>query len=428
MFFLHRLRSLSIVKVFSFTAISTLVKMLTGFISVKVVASLIGPAGIAMLGQLNNFSVIVLTLASAGINSGVTKYVSEVRDSDNGELGVYICTAAKIIVCTSLSVGILLICFARTLSVEVLHAPSYHFVFIIFGVTILFYGINLLLLAIVNGFRDFKKYVIISISDSVVGLLFSLSLVWFWGLKGALISAVTYQSIVLIATLFILRGTEWIQMLRVNVKFEKNIAVKYMKFSAMTFVTAATVPVSQMIVRGYAISHISMHDAGIWEAMNRLSNMYLMIFSTSFSVYYLPRLSEINDENQLRSEILNGYKMITPILFIFLSTVFVFREYIISLVFSNDFISMSELFLGQLVGDFFKIMSWILAFLMLAKAHMTKFILTEIIFSLLFVGLGFIFLANFKIVGLVYAYAINYFLYFLAMIFLFRRLLFNLKS
>lgn len=402
--------------------------MLTGFISVKVVASLIGPAGIAMLGQLNNFSVIVLTLASAGINSGVTKYVSEVRDSDNGELGVYICTAAKIIVCTSLSVGILLICFARTLSVEVLHAPSYHFVFIIFGVTILFYGINLLLLAIVNGFRDFKKYVIISISDSVVGLLFSLSLVWFWGLKGALISAVTYQSIVLIATLFILRGTEWIQMLRVNVKFEKNIAVKYMKFSAMTFVTAATVPVSQMIVRGYAISHISMHDAGIWEAMNRLSNMYLMIFSTSFSVYYLPRLSEINDENQLRSEILNGYKMITPILFIFLSTVFVFREYIISLVFSNDFISMSELFLGQLVGDFFKIMSWILAFLMLAKAHMTKFILTEIIFSLLFVGLGFIFLANFKIVGLVYAYAINYFLYFLAMIFLFRRLLFNLKS
>ena len=41
-----------LVKVTSLNAVATLVRMLTGFISVKVVAVLIGPAGVALLGQL----------------------------------------------------------------------------------------------------------------------------------------------------------------------------------------------------------------------------------------------------------------------------------------------------------------------------------------------------------------------------------------
>ena len=41
-------------KVFSLSSVATLVKMLTGLISTKVVAVLIGPGGVALLGQLNN--------------------------------------------------------------------------------------------------------------------------------------------------------------------------------------------------------------------------------------------------------------------------------------------------------------------------------------------------------------------------------------
>ena len=56
---------------------STVVKMLTGLISVKVVASIIGPSGVALVGQLNNFATIAMSLASGGINNGITKYVAE---------------------------------------------------------------------------------------------------------------------------------------------------------------------------------------------------------------------------------------------------------------------------------------------------------------------------------------------------------------
>src|ERR1700694_3273043 len=74
---IKQLFSADLVKVSSLNAVSTVIKMLTGLVSVKVVAAIIGPAGIALLGQLNNFSTITLGVSSGGINAGMTKYISE---------------------------------------------------------------------------------------------------------------------------------------------------------------------------------------------------------------------------------------------------------------------------------------------------------------------------------------------------------------
>ena len=93
----HKILHADIVRVFSLTSVATLVKMATGLVSVKVVAGIIGPAGVALVGQLNNFSTIVMQLACGGINSGVTKYVSEDKE-DKGKLYSLLSTALRITV------------------------------------------------------------------------------------------------------------------------------------------------------------------------------------------------------------------------------------------------------------------------------------------------------------------------------------------
>ena len=85
---------------------------------------------------------------------------------------------------------------------------------------------------------------------------------------------------------------------------------------------------------------------------------------------------------------------------------------------------MENLFIWQLAGDFFKITSWLLAFLMVAKAMTRWFIATEIGFSLFFVGLGFLFMRMNGVVGITQAYLVNYILYLAFMAWLFRKLLF----
>lgn len=415
-----------IVKVFSLTSISTLVRMLTGLISVKVVATIIGPSGVALVGQLNNFATIILSLSTGGINSGITKYIAEYKN-DNSLVKDCLSTAFKIIVLCSLIVGLFLIAFNSYLSQYIMLTDEYGYIFIIFGVTVLFYALNMGITSVINGFKEFKKFVKINIAGSIIGVIFTITLVLIWGLKGALISAVTFQSIMLFITLWMIRKASWMKWSNFKNRINKNIAKKYFGYSLMAFTSAATVPVSQMLLRGYVITEISATEAGWWEAMNRISNMYLMVITTSFSVYYLPRLSELTNNDELRHEIFKSYKLIIPSLIIGFSLIYFLRFFVISLLFTEDFQPMENLFIWQLCGDFFKMASWLLAYLMVAKAMTKWFISTEIGFSLLFVILGFYFIKINGVVGITQAYLINYILYLFIMIFIFRKLLYNGK-
>lgn len=418
-------RSADVVKVFSFTAISTLVKMLTGLVSVKVVAVIIGPSGIALLGQLSNFSVIIMTIACGGINNGVTKYVAEYNESDEA-IRKYLSTALRItIICSSAS-GFLMIFLNKWFAKIILLSDDYGYVFIIFGLTLFLYALNMLLSSVLNGYKAFKKYVVVNIVGSILGLVFTLFFVYFLGLKGALISAVTFQSIMFFVTLWIVRKLPWVNISYFKEKFDVVIAHKYFKYTLMTLVTAATIPVSQLLLRGYVMSNISINEAGWWEAMNRISNMYLMIITSSFGVYYLPKLSEIKENYQLRQEIFRSYKIVIPMITVGFLLIYLLRILIIKVLFTASFLPMSNLFIWQLIGDFFKISSWLLAFVMVAKTMTKLYITTEIIFSILFIGLGYIFVHLNGIVGLTQAYMINYLLYLIYMIIVFRNLIFKL--
>ena len=129
--------------------------MATGLVSVKVVAGIIGPAGVALVGQLNNFASIVMQLACGGINSGVTKYVSENKE-DKRKLYSLLSTALRITVFCSVAVGLVMIAFNRRLSRLIMLDESYGYVFTVFGFTVLLYALNNMLISIVNGFKEFR--------------------------------------------------------------------------------------------------------------------------------------------------------------------------------------------------------------------------------------------------------------------------------
>ena len=77
---LKKILSTDLVKVTSLNSVATLVRMMTGLISVKVVASKLHPEGVALLGQLTSFSMIFLSISGAGIKNGITKNVRSIPD------------------------------------------------------------------------------------------------------------------------------------------------------------------------------------------------------------------------------------------------------------------------------------------------------------------------------------------------------------
>ena len=270
---------------------------------------------------------------------------------------------------------------------------------------------------------ELMSYVKVNILGTILGLVYSVALVIAFGLPGALINAVTFQSVVFFITLYVCRKEHWLRWGFFKEKYDRIITQKYLGYSAMTLTTLALLPVSQMILRGYVISEISVAEAGIWEGMNRISQMYLGVITTAFSIYYLPRLSEIQDNRELHNEVFRCYKFIIPMLLLIGSAIFFLRHFLLWLLFTPAFYPMENLFIWQLIGDFFKISSWLLSYIMVAKAKATMFIICEIVFDLTYLLFCFICLRYNGIIGLTQGYLINYILYLVFMVYAFRNVI-----
>jgi PST family polysaccharide transporter len=421
---LKKIFTTDLVKVSFLNGIATLVRMMTAFISGKVVATMIGPGGLALLGQLTNFSNIIMTLSAGGMNTGITRHVAQYNESPK-RYRLFLSTGFIVTAILSVLCGLTMIFGAGYFSEKILKAPSYGYVFYIFGATIILYAFNAYLVAVLNGFREFKKYVKANIAGSVIGLSFSIVLAWGFGIPGALIAAVTYQSIVFLVTLSMVMNSKWFKWEIFLGGFSKAALLRLARFALMTLVSVLAINQSQLIVRACIAKTVSLDEAGLWEGVNRISTIYLQVVTTSLSVYYLPKLAGLKTRQEVRNEIFSVYKIVVPFLLFTSMMIFLFRSTIITILFSDKFQGMEGLFAFQLTGDFFKMVTWVLGYVLLAKAMTKTFIAVELISSSLFAILSTWFINQYGTIGATYGYAASFFIQFIIMLFVLRKILFK---
>ena len=64
-------------KVTSLNSVGMIVKILTGLITSKFLAVYVGPSGMALLGNLKNFTTTLEGISTLGFQTGIVKYVGE---------------------------------------------------------------------------------------------------------------------------------------------------------------------------------------------------------------------------------------------------------------------------------------------------------------------------------------------------------------
>ncbi|WP_145531497.1 O-antigen translocase [Yersinia kristensenii] len=396
--------------------IAVAVKIFTGLILNKIMAVYVGPSGYALVSQFQNGINFVTTFASGAINTGVTKYTAE-YSSDRGSLQSLWRTAMIISFASSFILSILIFTLSNWISIYYLKDETYSGIIRWFSITIFMFVANIILLSIVNGKKLMERYVFINISGSIVSLVFSGFMVWKFGLYGAFVSFATNQSIVFFVTLFLLRNMPWFNWsMFVGKPSDFTFFSKLLKFSLMAIVSVFCVVFLQILIRNHIATEFGWRSAGYWDGVWRISSLYLMVVTVPLSVYYLPKLSEINDKKLLVKEILSGYKLILPVVVTSAFFIYTFRTLIIDILFTSEFHPMSSLMGWQLLGDIMKLGSWLLSYIMLSKALIKTYIVTEILSSSLFyIAVHYLCKSN-GLIGVTQAYCLTYFCYWLLMI------------
>jgi len=401
---------MTLIKTSVLSAIATIIQVISGFIVTKVIAVYVGPAGLAIIGQLQNFINLVLLACGDFFKTAITKYTAQFQDDETKKQEIW-STAIKIAGVLYMVVFVSLFFFSNEISAYLLSSSQYGYVLKILAFSIPFFVLNGLLLAILNGQRQIKQYITLSISLSIVSLVLVAILSIFYALEGALVAYVINQSVVLLLTLFYLRKESWLKVKSFSYKLKQENVKKILEFGAISFTAVIASNTSMLYIRDYITTTVSLESAGHWQAIWILSTVSLSLITTSLVTYLLPTLSSIKEKHLMSSELKKAVYLILPIASAISLSMYLLRDFIIEILYTKEFLPMGELFLWQMIGNVIKACAWLFGYLFVAKAMVKYCVSTEIIFALMMVLLSVYFVNIYGLVGVTYAYALNTFLY-----------------
>jgi len=399
-----------LIKTTTLNGVAVTIKMLTMLAINKMLAIYVGPTGYAAVGQLQNAVQMLTIFSGSAINTGVTKYTAEYYSDENAQKNIWQ-TAGSISFFSAILVSFLIAIFSKDLAILFLHDESLSTVFLWFSGGLTFFIFNSLLLAILNGKKEIAHYVTANIFGNFLALVITLILTWYFGLYGALVSLVLYQSLAFFSTLLVCYRTKWFKFSYLIGPIDHGFAKKLFYFALMALASAIALPLSNMLIRDFIVTESSLRDAGLWEALMRVSFAYLTFVSTLFGVYFVPRFSELKEKQEVRNEVKKSLFMVLVFAGSTLPILYFLRDDVIRLLFTAEFHQIGELIGVQLIGDFFKAIAFVFAYFMIAKANIKFFIVGEVLFSLVFVLTVQLFFPVLKLEAVVYAYLLTYLLY-----------------
>ncbi|EOX4427608.1 O-antigen translocase [Vibrio alginolyticus] len=406
-----------LLKVTAMTGLLTLLRMGVGFVVAKVVAVYTGPTGMAMLGQVQSMVTSLTGIINAPATAGVVRYTAE-----HSEYGYEACVPwwrasfqwIMILSAIIIPIGLLL---SKELSVWLFQDPALSWIVVVTVCVLPLSSIGTLCNSVINGQQLYRRYVALGMLSVIISGTIMLVMVAKYNIHGALLASAIQSALIGVVMLVVNIRQPWLKVTYWWGHTDHRARKAIGGYMLMAITTALTVPVSLIIIRSILIDAVGWDSAGLWQAVWKVSEVYLGVITMALGTYYLPKLSKINGVDHIIKEINSTVLVVIPIVSIAALLVYLFRDFAISILFTNEFYLARELFLLQLTGDVIKIASWLYAYPMLSRGAVKWFVLSEIFFSILLVVLSYFLISHVGLEGAPLAYMINYIVYFLFVFF-----------
>jgi PST family polysaccharide transporter len=425
---LNRLDKNLLLKVAGFNSIYIILRIAIGVVMSKVIAVYVGAAGMAVMGNLRNFTQGIWTFSVLGLENGLVKHAAQFQQEKH-QLKQVFQTAWSLCLLTSVVLGIICIALASHLDQWLIGVDTdFSVVFIALGISLPFHVLFVMLSSLLQGLEWFKRFIWINILVSVLVFITSALLIYNYNLTGALFSIVlvpVLQCLVILAVWWRVIQVPDIQITDLlRFSFDNKHARNLLKYSIMALVSALLIPVVQIAVRQKIMYEVSDEAAGYWEAVVRVSTYYMMFVTTLISLYVLPSLSKDSAISNYRKTVWHFYKSILPIVLAGLITLFLSRELLVELLFTAEFTGATPLFKWQFAGDFFKVVTTVLAFRFIALNDLKRYLIAEVLSVISFLGFSYYLIPMYQEEGVVMAHLLNYVFYLLILLILLRKEIF----
>lgn len=358
---------------------ASVINILIGLLRMKVVAVLLGPAGIGLIGILQNIVGIASIISLLGFGNVGTRQIAEA----NGRGDKAAIDAARralfwgTLILAALGGG-LFWALRDIMASKLLADPS-------LGPTVGWLALGVALTvatgsqrALLNGMRRIGDIARVTIVSSVLSTILGIPLILLLGSDGLLwFILVGPLASFVISHFFVARlpriesGPTPIKVLSIQWRTMARLGSAFM-------IAGLAGTAGQLVVRSLVQNDLGSEQLGYFQAAWVISMTYIGFVLNAMGTDYYPRLTAVINDSERANQLVNEQSGIAvllagPVLLAMLAL----APWIIKVLYSDEFAPAVNILRWQILGDVIKIVSWPLAFVMLAAGAGRNHIFAE---------------------------------------------------
>lgn len=385
--------------------------ILIAIVRSKIVAVLLGPEGIGLSGLYQNATGLVSGFSSFGLNNSGVKSISESNEKEKTVSVLY-----TLLLFTGILGTLVGFIFAEQLSIGTFGSSEYTVQLRWLSATILFNQLAAGYNAILTGYQAIKKLAAMNVWIGIVGLLVSVPLFYFYGIKG-IVPSIWISS-------FLSFGVGWYfvnklvkqKLLIGSMRDVFHSGREMLKLGFLLNINTLFTLLIAYLIRIYISKTGGLLDVGLYTAAFLILNTYVGMVFSAMSTDYFPSLSKLGPNIFERNGLVNrqieiGLLLIAPMLIGFS----IVSKQLIIVFYSNTFLPIQELLIVSLLGMYMKVVGWGLGYLYLACGTQKNYFINETIFNVFNLVLSIVSYHIWGLLGLGYSFVGLYFVYALYM-------------
>jgi O-antigen/teichoic acid export membrane protein len=381
------------------TASGSAGNLLMGVISMKIMAIILGPSGVglySLLRQTIEFS------KGVGTVGGETALVQGLASREGQERSNYLVTTFWTFVLGTLLMTTLLTVSAPWISLWVFERHDEHTINLVrwLALPVALWVASTYLNGVLNGFRAIGMLALIQALGAAAATLlaYPVSRLVDVGYASAFIVMVSAPPAVgvLLGAWSALRAG-WLGPLFRSplMSFHPDSLRHFFSIAGTMLFTQILTEGTVLAVRALIVRHGGLAGAGIFAVAWTLSLTYMMLILTSFGTYYLPTLSQTSDPGDRVVLMRRVIRLSTLLMVPLVTSVIVLKPLVINVLYSGEFVASLEIIRWMLIGDYFKVIAWVIAMPVLAYADMKVFLWMELLWNAGFLTFSALSLFNF---------------------------------
>lgn len=372
----------AILKSTSIVGGSQAINYVIALLRTKLVATLLGPSGVGMVGLFNSSIMWVMQLTGLGIRSSGVRQIAKAHGADDQvQIGKTVRILRRACWATGALGWIVTAALSRPLSIWAFNSDQNAWLIAVLGVSLLLAAVSGGQKAIIQGTRRISDLAWMTVLSALLSTVVAIAIYWLIGVNGIVPALVATAAINLLVSWWFARKIEipvlepvtWTETFREG-KDLTNLGVAFMWGGLL----AALVDLG---IRALIVREVSLEATGYYQAAWGLSGMFANFILAAMGADFYPRLTSIADDHQLVNSAVNeqievGILIALPGLIGTLAL----GPLIITVLYTSEFVIAATVLPWFILGVFLRVVSWPIGFAILAKGASKWFLLTQTVF------------------------------------------------